>query len=125
MGEAGKGFAVVANEVRKFAERSSIATKEISELIKDIQKDTRQAVISSETGNEASFRAGQAFEEIRGTFHVTSQRISEIAVACEEQASQSSEVQVSIQNIAAVTEETAAGAEETAAATTEMVRMVE
>jgi methyl-accepting chemotaxis protein len=124
-GSAGKGFAVVADEVRKLAERSSQATKEIAGLIKAIQHNTKEAVVSAKVGDEASIRAGEAFVEIQKTIQLTAMSISEIAAACEEQASQSSEVQHNIQSIAAIIEETAAGAEQTAASTTEMVNMVE
>jgi methyl-accepting chemotaxis protein len=124
-GSAGKGFAVVADEVRKLAERSSHATKEIAALIKTIQQNTQEAVISAKAGDEASLKAGAAFLEIQKTIQQTAENITEIAAACEEQASQSAEVQTSIQSMAAIIEETAAGAEETAASTTEMVKSIE
>ncbi|MFC0214593.1 methyl-accepting chemotaxis protein [Paenibacillus chartarius] len=124
-GSAGKGFAVVADEVRKLAERSSTATKEIAGLIKAIQQNTKEAVVTAKTGDEASLRAGSAFTEIRRTIQQTASSIAEIAAACEEQASQSTEVQTNIQSMAAIIEETAAGAEQTAASTTEMVKTVQ
>src|SRR5205085_12675901 len=49
-GEAGRGFAVVADEVRKLAERSGNATREIGQLISDIQSQTSQAVKSMQAG---------------------------------------------------------------------------
>src|SRR6185437_445207 len=49
-GEHGKGFAVVANEVRKLAERSSRETRQISEMITQVQAATQQAVDSMELG---------------------------------------------------------------------------
>ena len=48
-GDAGKGFAVVANEVQRLAERSGAAAKQISALVKTIQRDTNEAVTSMET----------------------------------------------------------------------------
>jgi len=70
-GEHGKGFAVVADEVRKLAERTATATKEISELIKGIQGETSQAIKAIEVGTQKvehgsklSDEAGKAIEKI-------------------------------------------------------------
>jgi methyl-accepting chemotaxis protein len=71
-GEQGKGFAVVADEVRKLAERSSRATKEIAELIGQVQLGTEAAVKAMkagagevETGSELAEQAAGALREIR------------------------------------------------------------
>ena len=70
-GEHGKGFAVVADEVRKLAERSSVATKEIGGLIKQIQKTVMEAVTAMqdganevETGVKLANSAGDALTDI-------------------------------------------------------------
>lgn len=70
-GEQGKGFAVVADEVRKLAERSSRATKEIAALIAEVQKETSEAVKAMqvgagevETGAELADQAAGALGEI-------------------------------------------------------------
>lgn len=70
-GEQGKGFAVVAEEVRKLAEQSAEATREISSLVKDIQVETNSAVSAMETGeqevktgSDMFNAAGKAFNEI-------------------------------------------------------------
>src|SRR5690554_7386452 len=70
-GDAGRGFAVVADEVQRLAERSSAATKQIEALVKTIQSDTNEAVISMEhttaevvRGARLAQDAGIALEEI-------------------------------------------------------------
>ena len=75
-GDAGRGFAVVADEVQRLAERSGNATKQIEALVKTIQADTNEAVISMERstsevvqGARLAQNAGGALEEIE---HVSS-----------------------------------------------------
>lgn len=124
-GEAGKGFAVVADEVRKLAERSSKATKEISDLVGSIQANTDDSVNAVVKGNEQAKEAGIAFENIVKLVRDSATKVSEIAAASEEQAAQSSEVQLAVENIAAVSEETAASVEETAATANDLALMAE
>jgi methyl-accepting chemotaxis protein len=62
-GEQGKGFAVVADEVRKLAERSSSATKEIASLIAEVQRETDQAVAAMESGAAEVLTGGALAEE--------------------------------------------------------------
>ncbi|WP_017753455.1 methyl-accepting chemotaxis protein [Calidifontibacillus oryziterrae] len=124
-GEAGKGFAVVADEVRKLAERSSKATKEISELIQSIQENTDASVEAVESGNEKAINAGHAFEEIINLVKVSASKVAEIAAASEEQNAQSQEVLQAVESIAAVSEETAAGVQETAATAQDLAKMAE
>lgn len=124
-GEAGKGFAVVADEVRKLAERSGKATKEISELIRSIQLNTEDSVSAVTTGNEMVSTAGQSFAEIVKLVKQSATKVSEIAAASEEQSAQSQEVLIAVENIASVSEETAAGVQETAATANDLAKMAE
>lgn len=82
-GEAGARFAVVADQVRKLAENSTQATREIAELVKVIQSETQEAVIAMEqetqaveAGSASALRTGDVFKEISSI----SQRSAELAV---------------------------------------------
>lgn len=110
-GEHGLGFSVVADEVRKLAERSSQATKEISKLINESTKRVAQ-------GSEVSRQAGEAFEKIVGGVSRTTQAISEISCAADEQLVAAREVSLAIQHVAEETEKSAAACETIAQATT-------
>lgn len=109
-GEHGLGFSVVADEVRKLAERSSQATKEISKLINESSKRVAQ-------GSDISKQAGQAFEKIVAGVNKTTQSISEISSATEEQLLTAREVSSAIQQVADETEKSAIASEEIATAT--------
>ena len=124
-GDAGKGFAVVADEVRKLAERSSKATKEISDLITVIQDNTKLSVQAVELGNTKAATAGTSFVDIMKVVKESATKITEIAAASEEGAAQAQEMLIAVQNIASVTEESAAGIEETASTATDLAHMAE
>ncbi len=109
-GEHGLGFSVVADEVRKLAERSSQATKEISKLINESSKRVSQ-------GSDISKQAGMAFEKIVAGVNKTTQSISEISSATEEQLLTAREVSSAIQQVSDETEKSAIASEEIATAT--------
>ena len=112
-GEHGMGFAVVADEVRKLAERSNQAAGENHGLDQGIQRPCpRRGQLSDETG--------AALKEIIGGVEGTVAKISEIATATIEQATNAQQVATAIQGIAQVTEQTAAGSEEMASSSEEL-----
>ncbi len=122
-GEQGRGFAVVADEVRALAERTTRATREISEMIKAIQKETRDAVATMEEGvvevgkgTDSSRKSGLALEEILEKINEVSMQVSQIATAAEQQTATTGEVATNIQQITEVVHHTARGADETTAA---------
>ena len=122
-GEQGRGFAVVADEVRALAERTTRATREISEMIKVIQGETKSAVASMEEGvrqvergtSEAA-RSGEALREILDQVNAVTMQINQIATAAEEQTATTSEITNNIHQISDVVQQTAAGAQESAGA---------
>ncbi len=121
-GEHGKGFAVVADEVRKLAERSGKATKEIAELITGIQRGTAAAVESMEIGTREveegvilAQEAGKALEEIMSGVKTSSEHVNRIMDIIDDILKGSKEVAETVNNVAAITEENTAATEEMAA----------
>lgn len=124
-GEQGRGFAVVADEVRKLAEQSSAATKEITAIINAMQQNTQQSVTAVAEGVVLSEKTGEAFEKIISMISQSTNNVSEIAAASEEQAAQTSEVLSSIESISASTEEAAASSEQTASTAQSLANLAE
>lgn len=131
-GEHGKGFAVVADEVRKLAERSGKATKEIADLINSIQKGTGKAVDAMqhgtrevEEGVKLAHAAGEALEEIMQTVELTLKQIQSISSAAQKMSEHSSSVVVAIDNVASITEENSASTEQMAAGSDNAVSAIE
>ena len=121
-GEQGKGFAVVADEVRKLAERSSVATKEIGTLVDEIQKTVQEAVVvSTSVAQEINIASTDLMESIEAVAGV----VKENEEITEQLASSSGEVMQAIENIAAVSEENGAAIEQVSASTEEMTAQVE
>ena len=135
-GEHGHGFAVVAEEVRKLAEESQQASKQIGDLIHTIQEETDQAVNAMQTGREEAEKGrenvtatGEEFSEIRAmidllqqhaviiqkTMDDLTQRAAKIDDATGKIHDAASKVAAESQNVSAATEQQAAGMEEIAA----------
>jgi methyl-accepting chemotaxis protein len=131
-GEQGRGFAVVADEVRKLAERTTKATKEIASMIKQIQKDTSGAVVSMNEGTsevskgiKLADKAGESLGEIVTVSQTVTDMITQIASASEEQSSTSEQISKNIEAISAVTGETASGTQQMARAAEDLNRLTE
>lgn len=124
-GEHGRGFAVVAEEVRKLAEQSGEAAKQIGMLIGEIQNDTELAVTAMDTGTRVVYEgsslvksAGQVFGEIAGVIQEVSGQVSNISSAVQQMAEGSQTIVAAIRQIE-VNTQTVAGEAETVSATTE------
>jgi methyl-accepting chemotaxis protein len=124
-GDEGRGFAVVAEEVRKLAERSGQATKEISNLVGGIQGNTVSAVKAVEEGVEIANKAGEALRTIIDVVQNTSQLVEDIAQAATRQAANTADAVRAVETVSSITEETASGAEETAASAEELAGMAQ
>ncbi len=131
-GEQGRGFAVVADEVRKLAERTTKATKEIAQMIKKIQADTGEAVRSMEQGTAEveqgialADKAGISLTEIVGVSQQVTEMISRIAKASEEQSGASEQISKNVEGISAVTSETSAGIQSIARAAEDLNHLTE
>ncbi|WP_378955789.1 methyl-accepting chemotaxis protein [Pelosinus sp. sgz500959] len=125
-GEQGRGFAVVAEEVRKLAEQSSGAAKEIATLIGEIQGDTDKAVMvmnegtnEVKKGTEVAHLAGQSFVEIASLVENVSDEIRGISAAIEEMAGGSQQIVSSVKDIAQISKATTGQTQTVSAATEE------
>ena len=129
-GEAGKGFAVVADEVRKLAEKTMQATKEVGLAVKSIQEGTSSNIKDMDSTvqvvtqtTELANQAGQAWNEIVTASEEMSEQITSIATASEEQSAASEEISRSVEDINRVTMETAQGMQQTQEATSELASL--
>lgn len=112
-GEAGRGFAVVADEVQRLAERSGAAAKQIAALVKTIQTDTNEAVISMENttsevvqGARLAQDAGVALDEIEGVSKSLAEIIGNISDAARQQAASAGKISNTMQSIQETTSQT-------------------
>lgn len=129
-GEAGRGFAVVADEVQRLAERSANATKQIETLVKTIQADTSEAVISMESttsevvkGARLAKDAGEALEMVQSVSNTLADLIQNISQAAQQQAASAGHISNTMNIIQDITSQTSSGTMATARSVGELSEM--
>ena len=128
-GEAGRGFAVVADEVQRLAERAANATKQIEVLVRTIQADTNEAVVSMERsttdvvgGALLAENAGAALEEIEQVSNQIASLVQNISASSRQQASAA---QAIARNMGALREISSHTAENSAATSNSVGKLAE
>jgi methyl-accepting chemotaxis protein len=131
-GEAGRGFAVVADEVRKLAEHSRTATKDIAALIKAIQAETNEAVVVMEEGTKEvevgaglADQAGKALEAISSVVRQSAELVQEISLASKQQVRGTEGVANAMQIISGITRQTSQSARQAAGTVGTLVKLSE
>ncbi|TCB50444.1 methyl-accepting chemotaxis protein [Acinetobacter sp. ANC 4779] len=131
-GEAGRGFAVVADEVQRLAERSASATKQIEGLVKTIQTDTNEAVISMEQttaevvrGANLSKNAGVALDEIQNVSSNLAKLIANISDAAKLQSASAGHIATTMNVVQEITSQTTTATFDTARSVSELANMAE
>ncbi|KAA3645381.1 MAG: hypothetical protein DWQ07_13005 [Chloroflexi bacterium] len=126
-GEHGKGFAVVADEVRSLAERTATATKEVGELIGQVQVTVKHVVTAMaqsaqevDTGVERANQSGEALKNILEAIDEVHAKMTEISTATEQVETSSNELAAAMDAVSAVVEENTASTEEMTAGASEV-----
>jgi methyl-accepting chemotaxis protein len=131
-GEAGRGFAVVADEVRKLAEKTMSATKEVGSYIEKIQdsakknqEGTEQAAQAVNETTELASRSGEMLTEIVSMVDETAEQVQSIATAAEEQSSASEEISRSSEEVNRIAMETADAMLQSSQAVSDLARLAQ
>lgn len=131
-GDAGRGFAVVADEVQRLAERVATSTRQVETLVKTIQADTNEAVISMERstsnvidGAKSAEEAGQALTKIESNSMDLARLIQEISASARSQSAQASQIAGQTQIIREIAVQTSTAAGQTAEAVGELTHLSE
>jgi twitching motility protein PilJ len=121
-GEGGRGFAVVADEVQRLAERAANATKQIEALVRTIQTDTNEAVVSMERsttdvvgGALLAENAGAALDEIEQVSNQIASLVQNISASARQQAIASGNISKNMQVVREISAQTADGSIATSA----------
>ncbi|KAF0233554.1 MAG: putative methyl-accepting chemotaxis sensory [Desulfovibrionaceae bacterium] len=128
-GEAGRGFAVVADEVRKLAEKTMTATKEVGDAISGIQQGTRtnignveRAVRTIEDATALATKSGEALAQIVTMVDSAADQVRSIAAASEQQSAASEEINRSIEEVSTISSETSQAMNQAAQAVSQLAQ---
>ncbi len=131
-GEQGRGFAVVADEVRKLAERTTKATKEIADTIKTVQKEAKEADRSMEeadkavkSGIELTEEVAKVLSQILTVNNSVADLVNQVAATSEEQSATAEQISKNIENISSVSHESATGTSQIARAAEDLNRLTD
>jgi methyl-accepting chemotaxis protein len=131
-GESGKRFAIVAGEVRRLAERTVVATRQIKGLVEEIQKSTNSTVMITEEGLKAVDQASVLVEKVQDSFNSilsmvdeTLRASKEIALSTQQQTSACEQLADTMNEVRDVSQDAAAGSRETELAVVELVNLAE
>ncbi|MFJ7667381.1 methyl-accepting chemotaxis protein [Lysinibacillus sp. NPDC097195] len=131
-GENGKGFAVVADEVRKLAEEVKYSVNDITNIVKAVQQESTEVASSLEVGYQTIQNGTSQIKETAETFHLIADlvegmttKVGFISSELEHFVDKGEQLNVSIRQIASVSEESAAGIEQTTASTEETASLME
>jgi twitching motility protein PilJ len=126
-GEAGRGFAVVADEVQRLAERAGSATRQIENLVKTIQADTNEAIVSMErstanvvAGAKSAEEAGQALTRIEASSQELAKGVQDISGAARTHSAEATKIADTMQGIREIAVQTSGSANNTAQAIGEL-----